>query len=122
MRPPPYPALVAAASLAASSAGAASWISPPAAARSTGTVLCIVQNLDTRPRTVSVRLRTAVGSVLDEFTGDAAPGIAYFAATGPPVFSGHHQCEFDGLSRKVRGFLEVLDDAGGVILSLPAAK
>jgi len=112
-------ALVLAVPAPAAAAGAMN--TPPAYAGSGSNVICAVQNLDAKERTVTARILLEDGSVTEGPTSVEvlAGGIAQIVNTGgqsPIVY-----CQFEGLTRKVRGSLLAID-SGGVRTSLPATK
>lgn len=83
-------------------------------------VACLVQNVTSKERTVTATLRGFTGAVIQSSTWTIPPGAAFevvFTASFQPAV----YCEFEGLTRGVRGFLEV-EPAGGytTTLLLPA--
>ena len=81
-------------------------------------VQCVVQNLDTKEHTVTARILLPDGVLI------AGPTSFPVAANNVVVLlniGGHVYCQFEGLSRKVRGWLTVIDSAGTRVM-LPAVK
>ena len=83
-------------------------------------VSCVVQNLDGAERTLSVRQYDEDAVLLAESVETPfPPGVRNGATTVGPVAGAY--CQFQGLNRKVRGFITVRD-AGQSVVVLPAAK
>jgi hypothetical protein len=103
----------------ASPGAAATSISPPVH-NDTDRVGCVIQNRGKTPRTVTATLRDAAGSEINSFSFETTPGLAVEL-----VFTSAFQigvyCEFQGTSRKVRGFLQVQPAGGGTTLLLAPA-
>jgi hypothetical protein len=102
---------------------------PPAAAGTDATppvhndvdrVGCVVQNLGAKPHLVTATLRDVSGTALQSQGLEVPPGFTFelvFVASFQPSV----HCEFEGLNRRVRGFLEVQPAGGGTsLLVLPA--
>ena len=107
--------------LAAPAAAAGAMSTTPAYAGSGSNVMCVAQNLDAKEHMVTARIFLEDGSLTEGPTSFAVPagGMAVVVNTGgqsPFVY-----CQFEGLARKVRGSLLVID-SGGVRTSLPATK
>lgn len=104
-------------------ASSATRSTPPASNAADTSLACFVQNLDTRDRVVTARIFDQGGNLLDEQTA-TVPGRSSSTLVG--FTSGEVQfgawCEFDGLSRKVRGFLHVYGGTVGTVQLLPAGK
>jgi len=98
---------------------AALTVSPPVH-NDTDRVGCVVQNRGKTPRTVTATLRDAGGAALTSFSLETPPGLT-IELVSTSAFQIGVYCEFDGTSRKVRGFLQVQPFGGGTtLLSLPA--
>jgi hypothetical protein len=105
------------------SAGAAGVLNTPPGYAGTGAnVQCLLQNLDGRAQDAAVSLVGADGVVLEgpQTVSVAAGGVASSVNTGGPS-EGYVYCRFEGLSKKVRGWLTVIDSAGTRTM-VPAAK
>jgi hypothetical protein len=105
----------------AASASAGTLTSPPAALETGSVIGCLVQNLDSKQREVTARLVLADGSVLDEEVDlPVLPGaVLTVNSVASPNFGVY--CQFEGLNKKLRGFLH-LQEGDQTILLLPAAK
>lgn len=112
-------AVTALALLVPLAARAATSYTPPAAAGGTASAGCLVQNVGSKSRTVTATLRDQGGAALDSATVDVAPGEVLTLAATTQQFGVY--CEFEGLNRSVRGFLDV-NDGGTILLLLPAGK
>jgi len=104
--------------LTASAAEAKSTFTPPLGAEAGSIVSCIVQNLGTKDRSVSVVLHGSDGSSLAAGTYNVLPGQV-LSLVGAVGFGNY--CEFEGLSRTLRGFVAVTS-GNTVLVMLPAAK
>lgn len=105
--------------LAAAAHAAKASFTPPVGADNAESAGCLVQNLDPQPRTVTATLRDQAGVSLDSGTAEVAPGAVLTLATTTGQFGVY--CEFQGLSRRVRGFVNV-NDGATTLLMLPAGK
>jgi hypothetical protein len=105
--------------LSAPAAAASTSFTPPVSADMAESAGCLVQNLDTRPRTVTATLRGQDGASLDTATVEVAPGAVSTLAATTGQFGVY--CEFQGLRRRVRGFVNV-NDGATTLLVLPAGK
>jgi hypothetical protein len=87
----------------------------------TDRVGCVAQNRGKTPRTVTATLRDAAGVAIGSpFSLEIPPGLA-IELVSTSAFQIGVYCEFEGTSRKVRGFLQVQPLGGGTtLLSLPA--
>jgi len=92
---------------------------PPVGAGQNSSAGCLVQNLDAQTRTVTATLRDQGGSSLSTATVDVPPGAVLTLVNMSGAFGVY--CEFEGLRRKVRGFVDV-NDSTGTLLVLPAGK
>ena len=106
--------------LALAAPGQAGTQATPPVHNDTDRVGCVVQNLGSKPSTVTATLRDFGGGVINSLSGTLPPGgafeLVFTAAFQPLVY-----CEFDGTSKKVRGFLQVEPYGGGTTtLLLPA--
>jgi hypothetical protein len=125
MRPFRYLALPFALALPclAGPASAATRSTPPASNAADTALACFVQNLDTRDHVVTARIFDQLGNQLDEQTA-TVPGRSSVTLIG--FNAGDVQfgawCEFEGLSRKVRGFLHIHGATLGTVQLLPAGK
>jgi hypothetical protein len=102
-------------------AGAAALDTPPAFAGAGSNVQCIVRNFDTKTREVTVTMLDQVGAAAEgpltiEVGAGSTIDVVNAGGASPYV-----TCRFEGLTRKVRGWLAVLD-GGGTRTMLPAAK
>jgi hypothetical protein len=106
---------------AAAPAAAGTLATPPAAFESGNSLGCLVQNLDSKPRLVTARLVLQDGSVLDEEVDlpIAAGAVVTVNSVVSPNFGVY--CQFDGLNKKLRGFLHV-HDGDQTLLLQPAVK
>lgn len=91
--------------------------------RSEGVVACLVQNLDSKPRTLrSATLLEFDGSTLSGCGNDAIvdPGeVKVLCQVTAPTFGAY--CRFEGTSSKLRGFIRLMDTGGSSTrLVLPA--
>lgn len=104
--------------LTASAADAKSSFTPPLGAELGRFVTCVVQNLGTKTRSVTITLRGSDGSALASGSYDVAPG----QVMNPASESGFgNYCEFEGLGRTVRGFV-ALTEGNTTWLVLPAGR
>jgi hypothetical protein len=113
-------ALVATWLAAAAPAAAKPSVTPPASAGPGASAGCVAHNLGTKPRSVTVVLRGSNGTALGSSTVDVAPGnvIALVSVSGSAFGV---TCAFEGLSRSLRGYIQVLVD-GTTQAVAPAAK
>lgn len=118
MRSHALAALAILALLTASAADAKSSFTPPLGSELGRFVTCVVQNVGTKTRSVTVTLRGSDGSALASGTYDVAPGQVLNPAS--EIGFGNY-CEFEGLSRTVRGFV-ALTEGNTTWLVLPAGK
>ncbi|HVH05654.1 MAG TPA: hypothetical protein VNE71_06620 [Myxococcota bacterium] len=108
--------------LLASPAAAGVLDSPPAFAGAGANAQCLVRNFDSQIRSVTVTLLDTVGAVIDgPLTQQVGAGSTIdILNTGGP--SGIYvTCRFEGLTRKVKGWITVIDGAGTRVM-LPAGK
>lgn len=112
-------ALVAPIVLTASTAGAKPAFTPPADAGVGMTAFCVLQNVGSKLRSVSVTLRDADGAVLLDGSFPSQPGAISKPVGG--LAPGPVYCEFDGLNRSVRGFIE-LKQGTTTLAVLPTIK
>jgi hypothetical protein len=81
---------------------------------------CMAQNLGSKPRLVTATLRDVAGTALQSQSLELPPGLT-FELVFVSSFQAAVYCEFEGLNRRVRGFLEVQPFGGGTsLLVLPA--
>ena len=104
-----------------SAAAGAVFTTPPVAHPAGGETFCVLQNLDKVDHHVAVRLfnedgmQTLANDVVVEARSTVTP-------VGSVAAGVHHFCEFEGLSRKVRGFVRMDDGPNSQRLLLPATK
>ena len=111
---------LAAALLALSAPAAAGTLTtPPVTAAGSSSASCTVLNADTQPRSITARMfygnGTLAGVNADVLVASHGAETLLTSA-GTNVF-----CEFDGLTKKVRGYIE-LRDADGTRFQLLATK
>lgn len=111
---------VALAAVLAAPASAAPWTTPPAYISGSYQIFCSVQNVGTKTRTVSARVISETGALLDEGSEDVVPGqVRELASTSADTAGAY--CVFEGASKQVRGFLRLRDDAVSQLV-LPATR
>jgi hypothetical protein len=115
-------ALASLLALALSAPGAAGVMSTgPAFSGSSSSVSCVVQNLDTKDHTVTATIVRSDGTIL---LGPSAVSVSpgnVVEPLGTGAGSPYVFCQFEGLSRKVRGWIAV-GDGGGLRTALPATR
>ena len=105
--------------LATPAAAAKASFSPWVLADNGQNLRCVVQNLDARARSVTASIKDEFGEVAA--TGsrvDLPPGTVWSDVVVSGAAGGY--CEFQGLSRKVRGYVLVNEGASTVLVA-PAA-
>jgi len=98
------------------------FTTPPVTHPAGGETFCMLQNPDKVDHHVAVRMfdQAAMQTVANDDYVVAARSTA--GPLGSLVAGVHHFCEFEGLSRKVRGFVRMDDAPSSQRLLLPATK
>jgi hypothetical protein len=113
-------AIALALTLALSGAATAGTLStPPAAVGGTSSLGCLVQSLDRKERLVTARLLDQNGLELDEQVAAVDPGAVVTIVNSAASSFGVY-CQFEGLSKKLRGFLHLYGPDTSLLL--PATK
>jgi hypothetical protein len=112
-------ALCLAIAFSAAVADAKPSFTPPVSATAGAIIDCTVQNVGTKPRTVNVVARGNDGAQIAFGEVEVAPGAVRAVVTAGPGDDTY--CEFEGLTRTVRGFIHVIDDVATTVL-LPAIR
>ena len=108
--------------LLTSPAAAAVLDSPPAIAGTGANVQCLVRNFDSKVRSVTVSILDIEGAEVEgPLTAQVGAGstVALLNTGGPSGI--YVTCRFEGLTRKVKGWITVVD-GGGTRIMLPAGK
>jgi hypothetical protein len=103
---------------AAAPAGAKPLFTPPVAITGTVVATCVIQNVSAKARTVTATMHDSSGGVIETYTNSVAPGQVLTFVSATMDFGVY--CGFDGLTKGVRGFVNVFD--GTVITILPTLK
>lgn len=120
MRPRSLAAVPLLIALAAAAAEAKPVFTPPVLTAIGATASCVVQNVGTKTRNVTVTIHDNMGAAIVGNMVDVDPGeVLSPVSVGDAGYRVY--CKFDGLSSSVRGFLE-LSDGPIPQLVVPAGK